>query len=233
MLKVSILIPVYNEQATILACLERVRAQAVNGVTFELVVVNDGSKDETLGRLKSRPDLYDKLVDRPRNGGKGAAVQDGLRAASGDFILFQDADLEYDPGDYAALLAPVVEHGAEVVMGSRFVAPKQTRVFYFWHRLGNNFITLLFNLVNNTTFTDIYSCYLIFKKTLVDADGLATFGWEQQAEILTKAVKASRIWYEVPINYHGRSYEEGKKIRAHHVIPVLLTILKQGLLAKR
>lgn len=233
MVKVSIVIPVYNEQGTILACLERVRAQAVAGVHFEIVVVNDGSKDATLERLKSRPELYDKLVDRPKNGGKGAAVQDGIRSANGDYILFQDADLEYDPNDYAALLAPVVDHGAEVVMGSRFVAPKQTRVFYFWHRLGNSFITLLFNLVNNTTFTDIYSCYLVFKKSLVDADVLTTFGWEQQAEILTKAVKASRIWYEVPINYHGRSYDEGKKIRAHHVIPVLATILKQGLFAKR
>jgi glycosyltransferase involved in cell wall biosynthesis len=233
MVTVSIVIPVYNEQATILACLERVGAQAVDGVDFEILVVNDGSKDKTLERLQSRPDLYSKLIDRPRNGGKGAAVQDGIRAASGDYILFQDADLEYDPKDYAALLAPIVDHGAEVVMGSRFVAPKQTRVFYFWHRLGNSFITLLFNLVNNTTFTDIYSCYLVFKRQLVDAERLTTFGWEQQAEILTKAVKASRVWYEVPINYHGRSYDEGKKIRAHHVIPVLTTILTQGLFAKR
>ncbi len=233
MIKISVLIPVYNEQATILACLERVRAQSVQGVEFEIVVVNDGSKDATVEHLKSRPDLYDRLIDRPANGGKGAAVQDGLRQASGDYVLFQDADLEYDPGDYAALLAPIVDHQAEVVMGSRFVAPKQTRVFYFWHRLGNSMITLLFNLVNNTTFTDIYSCYLAFKRDLIDPSRLTTFGWEQQAEILTKAVKASRVWYEVPINYHGRSYAEGKKIRAHHAIPVFLTILSQGLLPKR
>ncbi len=233
MVNISVVIPVYNEQATILACLERVGAQSVPGVTFEIVVVNDGSKDATLERLKSRPDLYAKLIDRPRNGGKGAAVQDGIKAASGEFILFQDADLEYDPADYAALMAPILDHGAEVVMGSRFAAPKRTRVFYFWHRLGNSFITLLFNLVNNTTFTDIYSCYLVFKRDLIDPGRLTTFGWEQQAEILTKAVKASRVWYEVPINYHGRSYAEGKKIRALHVLPVLATILSQGLFPKR
>ncbi|TAN56895.1 MAG: glycosyltransferase family 2 protein [Rhodospirillales bacterium] len=232
MVKVSVVIPVYNEEATILSCLERVGAQSVPGVSFELVVVNDGSKDKTLERLQSRPDLYARLIDRPRNGGKGAAVQDGIRAASGDYILFQDADLEYDPADYAVLLAPIVDHQAEVVMGSRFAAPKQTRVFYFWHRLGNSFITLLFNLVNNTTFTDIYSCYLVFKRDLIDPNNLTTFGWEQQAEILTKAVKASRVWYEVPISYHGRSYAEGKKIRAHHVLPVLATILRQGLFPK-
>ncbi|MBF0353747.1 MAG: glycosyltransferase family 2 protein [Alphaproteobacteria bacterium] len=233
MLNVSVVIPVYNEEATILACLERVRAQRLEGVSFEILVVDDGSKDETLARLKSRPELYSKLIERVCNGGKGAAVQDGIRAATGDYILFQDADLEYDPCDYAALLAPITDRGAEVVMGSRFVAPSQTRVFYFWHRLGNSFITLLFNLVNNTTFTDIYSCYLVFKRSLIDADRLTTFGWEQQAEILTKAVKASRVWYEVPINYHGRSYDEGKKIRAHHVILVLTTILSQGLFPKR
>lgn len=233
MITVSIVIPAYNEQSTILACLEKVRAQSVPGIAFEVIVVNDGSKDATLERLKSRPELYSKLIERPRNGGKGAAVQDGLSAATGDFILFQDADLEYDPSDYAALLAPILDRGAEVVLGSRFVAPKQTRVFYFWHRLGNSFISLLFNLVNNTTFTDIYSCYLVFKKSLVDPDRLTTFGWEQQAEILTKAIKASRIWYEVPINYHGRSYDEGKKIRAHHVIPVLATIISQGLFSRR
>jgi glycosyltransferase involved in cell wall biosynthesis len=233
MVTISVIIPAYNEEATIIGCLERVRAQSYEGASFEIVVVNDGSKDKTIERLRGRPELYDKLIDRPRNGGKGAAVQDGLRAASGDFILFQDADLEYDPNDYAVLLAPILDHGAEVVMGSRFIAPKQTRVFYFWHRVGNSFITLLFNMVNNTTFSDIYSCYLAYRRDLVDPDRLTTFGWDQQAEILTKAVKASRVWYEVPINYHGRSYDEGKKIRAHHVFPVLAAILKQGLFAGR
>lgn len=226
MVKVSVVVPAYNEETTIIDVLEAVAAQKIDGIEIETVVVDDGSSDRTAELVLSRPDLYAQFVRQPRNGGKGAAVRAGIKAATGDYILFQDADLEYDPADYAKLLLPVARFGADVVMGSRFVAPQYTRVFYFWHLLGNRFITLFFNLLNNTTFTDIYSCYLCFRRSLLDPDRLVTNGWEQQAEILSKVVQSGKVFYEVPISYHGRTYAEGKKIKAYHVIGVLATILR-------
>ena len=113
-----------------------------------------------------------------------------------------------------------------MVLGSRFVAPQCTRVYYFWHKIGNNIISLIFNIINNTTFTDIYSCYAIFKKSLLDPDKLITNGWEQHAEILARVVRAGNAYYEVPISYYGRTYAEGKKIKAHHIFAVLFTIIR-------
>jgi glycosyltransferase involved in cell wall biosynthesis len=167
------------------------------------------------------------LIKQPRNGGKGAAVREGLRRATGDYVLFQDADLEYSPSEYATLLYPVQRFDAEVVMGSRFMAPRYARVAYFWHKLGNVMITLLFNVLFNTTFSDIYSCYLLYRRDLVDPEALRSDGWEQHAEILATAAQRAKVLYEVPISYHGRSYEEGKKIRAHHSIAVILMIIRK------
>lgn len=229
MTSVSIIIPAYNEQATIQQLLAQVAAQKMDGVEFEVVVIDDGSRDRTVEILEANPQLYTKLVKQPKNGGKGAAVLAGLRVATGDYILFQDADTEYDPNDYGKMLLPVVKFQADLVMGSRMVAPQYTRVSYFWHKVGNHVITLVFNLINNTTFTDIYTCYLMYRRDLVDPDRLTTFGWEQHAEILSIAVHNARNMYEVPISYHGRTYEEGKKIRAHHAIAVIWTIIRKGL----
>ena len=229
MIKISILIPAYNEEATILEILGKVAAQKVEGFEFEVLVIDDGSKDRTVELLEANPHLYTRLIKQPRNGGKGAAVLAGLRNATGDYILFQDADLEYDPADYGRMLLPVKEFGADIVMGSRMVAPLYTRVSYFWHKIGNQVITLCFNLINNTTFTDIYTCYLMYRRDLVDPGRLTTFGWEQHAEILSIAVHNARNMYEVPISYHGRTYEEGKKIRAHHAVAVIWTILRKRL----
>jgi glycosyltransferase involved in cell wall biosynthesis len=229
MVKISVVIPAYNEESTIVSILERVRAQRISGVEFEILVIDDGSKDQTRELLAARPELYDQLILQPKNGGKGAAVKAGLLAAQGDYILFQDADLEYDPADYAKLLKPVLEWQADLVMGSRFVAPECTRVFYFWHRVGNQIITLLFNMLNNTTFTDIYSCYLLYRRALVRPEEILSQGWEQQAEILTIAVDRGKKLYEVPISYFGRSYDEGKKIRAHHALSVISMIIKKRL----
>ena len=226
MIRVSVIVPAYNEEATIIEILEKVRAQRVEGATFEVIVVNDASKDATLAKLQSRPDLYDTLVTHEKNSGKGAAVKTGLRAATGDYILFQDADLEYDPAEYEKLLLPVLRFDADMVIGSRFLAPLYTRVHYLWHKIGNKTITNMFNVMFNKTFTDLYTCYLMFRRSLVTADELQTLGWEQQAEILCLVVSRSKTHYEVPIAYHGRTYDEGKKIRAHHALSVLLTIVR-------
>jgi glycosyltransferase involved in cell wall biosynthesis len=230
--KLSVIIPAYNEEGTILELLQTVAAQNIEGVDIEVVVVDDCSVDSTLQILEENPDCYHKLVKLPRNSGKGGAVKAGLAEASGDYILFQDADLEYDPSDYASLMMPVMKHEADVVMGSRLMAPPYTRVHYFWHKQGNRFITLFFNIINNTTFTDIYSCYLLFRRDLIKPEELTTMGWEQHAEILTLTTKRSKIFYEVPISYHGRTYDQGKKIRAHHIISVLWTIFVKGISRK-
>lgn len=226
MLTVSVIVPAYNEQATIIKLLTEVREQKVDGVQFEVVVIDDGSTDATGTLLEGNPGLYDKLIRQPKNMGKGAAVLAGLRGSSGEYVLFQDADLEYSPSYYKTLLFPVQAFGADIVMGSRFMATQYVRVQFFWHMIGNKFITTLFNALFDTTFTDIYTCYLLYRRELVDPSELVSRGWEQHAEILCRAVRRAKTLYEVPISYHGRSYEEGKKIKAIHALPVLSTILR-------
>ncbi|MGE4279762.1 MAG: glycosyltransferase family 2 protein [Magnetospirillum sp.] len=229
MVSVSVVVPVYNEERTIVAILERVKAVSVPGVTFEVIVVDDGSKDRTREILDGRPDLYSQFIKHTQNRGKGGAVKTALAAATGDFVLFQDADLEYDPAEYPKLMKPVLDFGAEIVMGSRFIAPEYTRVFYFWHKVGNGLISLIFNILNNTTFTDTYSCYLMYRRDLVDVNQLQSEGWEQHAEILSLAVKKAKSLYEVPISYHGRSYDEGKKIKAYHALAVIWMMVRCAL----
>ena len=225
LLFVSIVIPVYNELNTIKSILESVQRQDIRDVKLETIVVDDGSNDGTREILKSNPHLYDQLILNPVNLGKGGAVREGLRASNGEFVLFQDADLEYDPIEYTKLFAPVLNFEADVVMGSRFLAPEWTKVFYFYHKLGNKFICTLFNLFFNTTWTDIYSCYLLFRKNLINPDKLRTNGWDQQAEILGKLCKKQIQLYEVPINYNGRTYSEGKKLRWYHTLKVISTMI--------
>jgi glycosyltransferase involved in cell wall biosynthesis len=228
-LRLSVIVPAYNEEATIVELLESVGRQSIPGVELETVVIDDCSTDGTRQILEQRPELYSRFITLPRNRGKGGAVKAGLEAATGDYVIFQDADLEYDPSEYGSVLMPVLKHDADVVMGSRLMAPPYTRVHYFWHKLGNRVISLAFNVINNTTYTDVYSCYLLYRRNLLDPSELTTLGWEQQAEILTIVSARGRVLYEVPISYHGRTYEEGKKIRAVHAIRVLWTILVKGI----
>lgn len=227
MIRISIIIPAFNEENTIIALLNKVDKVNIEGVQKEIIVIDDASKDNTLNLLKNNNKLYSKLIEFKQNKGKGAAVKSGLEKATGDYILFQDADLEYDPNDYIKLLEPVIRFNADIVIGSRLSASQLTRVYYFWHKLGNKFITFVFNILNNTTFTDIYSCYLLFKSELIKPENLVTNGWEQQAEILSLIVDKGNAFYEVPINYYGRTYDEGKKIRAYNAIAVLFTIFKK------
>jgi len=229
MITVSVIVPAYNEETTIIEVLEQVARQSIEGIELSVIVIDDGSQDRTVEFLETRPELYAKLIKQPRNGGKGAAVKAGLTEAQGDYILFQDADLEYDPADYHKLFLPIKRFNADLVMGSRMVAPEYTRVSYFWNKVGNHVITLIFNILNNTTFTDIYSCYLVYRRDLVHPSTLRSLGWEQHAEILSNATQNAINIYEVPISYHGRTFDEGKKIRAYHVIGVVWMIIKKRL----
>ena len=190
-----------------------------------MIVVNDGSTDSTAKLIEQHSDLWNVAIDMPQNSGKGGAVLAALKRANGDFVLFQDADLEYSPSDYDVLLRPVLEFDADVVIGSRFLAPQWTRVSYFWHKIGNRLITLMFNVLNNTTFTDIYSCYLLYRRPLVAVEDIRFRGWEQHGEIVTLAVRRGKVLYEVPISYQGRTYLEGKKIRGRHALGIFWTLL--------
>jgi len=223
---ISILIPVYNESAVIIKLLDKVNAQHIEGITFEIIIIDDGSIDETLQILAQHPDLYSRIIKLPHNRGKGAAIKEGLTVSNGEYVLFQDADLEYDPNDYSSLFYPVLFYSADIVLGSRLTAPQYTRVHYYWHKVGNRLITFIFNVLNNTTFTDIYSGYLLIRRSLIDPEQLRSEGWEQQAEILSTVVNKGKIFYEVPISYHGRTYEDGKKIKAYHAIAILSMIIK-------
>lgn len=228
-MKLSIIVPVFNEEKTILTLLNQIHLQNFKEFKYEIIVVNDGSTDLTLEILNSNPKLYDKLISLNKNSGKGAAVIEGLKEVSGDYIIFQDGDLEYSPSEYNKIVNVILKYNAEVVIGSRFLSPEYTRVHNFYHKLGNRLITFIFNSLNNTTFTDIYSCYLCFKSSLLEVEKLKSNGWEQQAEILCSVIKKSRINYEVPISYSGRSFDEGKKIKARHSFKIILMIFKKSL----
>ena len=223
--KLSILIPVYNEEKTLLNILKRINECKIDNFDFETIIINDGSDDNTFNVIKENSDLYDKVINLEKNRGKGFAVKSGLKIATGDYIIFQDADLEYDPKDFIKFTNLINKFSADVIIGSRFNYSDYTRSHNIANKFGNYILTLFFNLLYNTTFTDIYSCYLAFRKDILDVDKLKTDGFEQHAEILCKIVKKSDRFYEVPINYNGRSAKEGKKIKFYHFFIVIYRIL--------
>jgi len=225
MVTISVIVPCFNEESTIITVLEAIKSQKIDGFEFQVIVIDDGSTDQTLTLLRENEKLYHDLICMPENGGKGAAVKAGLAKATGDYVLFQDADLEYCPDDYKHMVMPIASMDSDIIMGSRMMGGHYTRVVYFWHKVGNYFITLMFNLLNNTTFSDIYSCYLMYRRDLVDYRMVKTRGWEQHAEILSIAIRGAKKMYDVPVSYDGRTYGEGKKIRGHHVFAIMKMII--------
>ena len=228
-MKFSVLIPVFNEEKTVIEVLKRLNSTKVDDVDYEVIVINDGSTDKTKELLEQNKNLLSKLINNERNSGKGFSVKEGLKVASGDYIIFQDADLEYDPIEFKKFIKVSKQFDADLILGSRFIYSEYTRSHNILNKIGNHILTFMFNIFYNTTFTDIYSCYLCYKKILVDPNNLKTYGFDQHAEILCKAVKKGKKFYEVPISYNGRTHEEGKKIKFYHFFSVVFRIIIQRL----
>ncbi len=207
-MKLSVIMPVFNEESTIEEILKQVRAV---GLADEIIIVDDGSTDRTRELLKlqeSQPGTV--VIFHDRNQGKGAAVRTGFDRATGDILLIQDADLEYDPRDYPMLIRPIVEGRVKVVYGSRFLGPRKAMLF--WHMLGNKFLTLLTNVLYNAILSDMETCYKVFRADVIKGMPLRSKRFEFEPEITAKVLKRRYRIFEVPISYYGREYDEGKKI---------------------
>jgi glycosyltransferase involved in cell wall biosynthesis len=233
--KLSIVIPVYNEFATIEVLIDRVvQAPLQQGIAREIICVNDCSTDGTGTKLdalpRRYPDIEFRVIQKTVNEGKGAALRDGFKHAGGDLVLVQDADLEYDPADYLKLLQPIVDDKADVVYGSRFIGEPH-RVLYFWHTVGNRFLTMLSNMFTNLNLTDMEVCYKVFRKSVLDRVSLKCnrFGFEPEVTAKIAKIRPRLRIYEVGVAYHGRSYEEGKKITWKDGIKAILAIVRYGL----
>jgi glycosyltransferase involved in cell wall biosynthesis len=228
--KISIIIALYNEEKTIIEILSRIKKTKKNNYEYEIIVINDGSTDNSLKLLEKNPNLYNRLLDFKNNKGKGFAVKEGIIIATGDYIIFQDADLEYDPNDINYFCETYDKVDADLIIGSRMRYREYNRSHKFMNLIGNKIITLIFNIIHNCTFTDIYTCYVSFKRDLLDPSKLKTKGFEQQAEILGLLMQKVKKSYEIPINYSGRDISEGKKIRFYHIFPVIYQIIKSKII---
>jgi glycosyltransferase involved in cell wall biosynthesis len=230
-MKLSVLIPVYNEERTIANGIDRVlEAPLPDGLDMEIVVVDDGSQDETRRILQKVDHSQVAVIYHEKNKGKGAAVRTALQQATGDFVIIQDADLEYDPSDYPRLLQPLLDNVADVVYGSRFNSSGPHRVLYFWHYAGNKFLTLLSNMFTNLNLTDMETGYKVFRKDILDWVRIEEdrFGFEPEVTAKIARLENVRI-YEVGISYFGRTYREGKKISWKDGLRAVYCIVKYGL----
>ncbi|MEM7048843.1 MAG: glycosyltransferase family 2 protein [Acidobacteriota bacterium] len=233
MARLSIVIPAYNELATVEELLGRVAAAPLaDGLDREVIVVDDGSTDGTRELLRgleaeARP-LPFKLIEQSQNGGKGAALRTGFAAAEGDFLLVQDADLEYDPRDYGKLLQPLLDDEADVVYGSRFLGGPH-RVLFFWHYMGNRFLTTLSNMFTDLNLSDMETCYKVFRREMLEGLELRSNRFGIEPELTAKVARRGARIYEVPISYRGRTYAEGKKIGWRDGVSAIWAILRYNL----
>ena len=224
-MRLSIVIPVFNERATLPALLESVARVSLDK---EILIVDDGSTDGTREYLKDmaqHPGEGVRVFFHDRNQGKGAALRTGFREVAGDIVIIQDADLEYDPQDYPALLKPILDGRADVVYGSRFLGGPH-RVLFFWHYLGNKILTLISNMLTNLNLSDMETCYKVFRSEVIKNLTFTSDGFAIEAEMTVKIARAGYRVYETPISYSGRDYSEGKKITWKDAFPTLWALVK-------
>ncbi len=233
--KLSIIIPAYNEAKTIHLILNKVKAvQLINSIEKEVIIVDDCSTDDTVQAIEKyrldNPELDIQFYKQDKNQGKGAALHRGIKEAKGEYLIIQDADLEYDPNEYNLLLQPVLDGFADVVYGSRFMGGNPHRVLFFWHSIGNQFLTFLSNMFNNLNLTDMETCYKLFNTKMLQSLTLKEkrFGFEPEVTAKVSRIPKIRI-YEVGISYYGRTYAEGKKINWKDGFRALYCIVKYGI----
>ncbi|MFY7740234.1 MAG: glycosyltransferase family 2 protein [Flavobacterium sp.] len=235
MKKLSIIIPIYNEAATIHLILDKIKNVSLpNNIEKEIIIIDDCSTDNSKTKIEvyieSNTELDIKFYQHNKNKGKGAAIHTGISKATGDFTIIQDADLEYNPEEYSILLQPVLDGFADVVYGSRFMGGNAHRVLFFWHTIGNRFLTFLSNMFSNLNLTDMETCYKLFNTKILQSLNLneRRFGFEPEVTIKVSRIKKIRM-YEVGISYYGRTYEEGKKINWKDGVHAIYCIIKYGL----
>ncbi len=228
-MKISVIIPSFNEERTIIELLNNVNRQKEK-FNLEIIVSDDGSNDKTKKLLKENRSLYDKLVENSKNEGKGTALRKGIEIANGDIILFQDADLEYDPEDYDRLLNPFFKNDADVVYGSRFSGSSAHRIIYFSHRVANFLITSLVNIFTNINFSDVETGYKVFKRSIIENISLKEKSFGIEIEVTMKISKIKTKIFEVGISYNGRTYSEGKKITIKDAFIAVYLIFKYFLI---
>lgn len=229
-MKLTIVMPVYNELKTINQIIDLIIDAPYKNI--ELIIVDDYSTDGTREKLVAKSqsiDINHKILFHDQNLGKGAAIKSGIKAATGDLVIIQDADLEYDPCDYPTLVAPIINGKADVVYGSRFLGAAPHRVLYFWHRVGNGFLTLLSNMFTNLNLTDMETCYKVFRREIIQSINIQENRFGFEPEITAKVAKLNCRIYEVGISYYGRTYDEGKKIGWRDGVRAIYCIVKYSL----
>ena len=239
MYTLSVIIPAYNESRTILQILSKVSTVTLpENVNREIIVIDDASTDDTAALIQKfqadHASLNLKLFSHQKNQGKGAALHTGIKAATGDFVVIQDADLEYDPAEFSILLHPVISNFADVVYGSRFIGGKPHRILFYWHSIGNRWLTNLSNMFTNLNLTDMETCYKMWRRDIIQSVSLKEnrFGFEPEVTAKVSRIPKVRI-YEVGISYYGRSFEDGKKIGWKDGFRAIWCILKYNIWAKR